>query len=97
MSPARRRALRTFAVAALAVIVLAVAMSACPLCKEDVADSGPSMWRGMYWSILLMLTMPFAAAGTVVLMILRGRRRQQAAGPAAKAPLPFPESGGARS
>ena len=55
---------------------LPVVLSACPLCKEAVPDKGPSMWRGMYWSILLMVAMPFAAAGTIAILVLRARRRQ---------------------
>jgi hypothetical protein len=96
MSPSGRKVLRVVAIAALAVVVVTAAASACPLCKEEVADSGPGMWRGMFWSILLMVSMPFAAAGTVILLVLRAKRRQEAAPPAANAPLAFPESGGAR-
>jgi hypothetical protein len=51
----------------------------------------------MYWSILLMVAMPFAAAGTMVVLVLRAKRRQAAAQPAVKPPLAFPESRGARS
>jgi heme/copper-type cytochrome/quinol oxidase subunit 2 len=60
-------------------VLLPVVLSACPLCKEEVSgdpNSGPSMWRGMFWSILLMVTMPFAVAGTVAYKVLRARRRQ---------------------
>ncbi len=96
MSPARRKALRALAIAALAVVVLTAVASACPLCKENVADNGPGMWRGMYWSILLMVAMPFLAAGSIVVIVLRARRRQAASRPAVKAPLAFPESRGAR-
>ncbi len=96
MSPAGRKALRTVAIAVLAAIVLTAAASACPLCKEETPNAGPGMWRGMFWSILLMMSMPFAAAGTVVLLVLRAKRRQAAALPAAKVPLPFPESREAR-
>lgn len=98
MSPAGRKVLRAVAIAALAAVVLTAAAAACPLCKEEVADSGPGMWRGMFWSILLMVSMPFAAAGTVILLVLRAKRRQDAARPAANAnaPLAFPESGEAR-
>ena len=64
---------------ALAWIVLPALLSACPLCKEaqpSNAVAGTDMWRGMYWSILLMVTMPFAAAGTIAILVLRARRRQ---------------------
>ena len=96
MSPAGRKVLRSVLVAAVLAVLAAAAASACPLCKEEVANSGPGMWRGMYWSILLMVSMPFAAAGTVVLLVLRAKRRQAAALPAAGAPLAFPDSREAR-
>jgi hypothetical protein len=66
---------RILSIALTAVLVLPVMLSACPLCKEEIPDNGPGMWRGMYWSILLMVGMPFAMAGTIVLMVLRARRR----------------------
>ena len=63
----------------LLAVLLPAVLSACPLCKEEVSDQGPSMWRGMYWSILLMVTMPFAVAGTIAIKVLRARRRQSGA------------------
>jgi hypothetical protein len=71
-------AARVLAVAVTAALVVPVMLSACPLCKEEVPDNGPGMWRGMYWSILLMVAMPFAIAGTIVVLVLRARRRQAA-------------------
>ncbi len=75
MSPRSKRALRIAAAALLLAALLPVIVSACPLCKEENPNAGPGMWRGMFWSILLMMAMPFAAAGTVVTLILRARRR----------------------
>jgi len=97
MSGSGRKWRRVLAVAALLAVLLTAVASACPLCKEETPDSGPGMWRGMYWSILLMVAMPFAAAGTLVLLVIRARRRQSAALPPAPRPLSFPESRGARS
>ena len=68
--------IRVLVWALLLVVLVPVVLSACPLCKEAVPDTGPSMWRGMYWSILLMVAMPFAAAGTIAILVLRARRRQ---------------------
>jgi len=68
--------LRVGAAVLLLAALLPVIASACPLCKEENPNAGPGMWRGMFWSILLMVSMPFAAAGTVVTLILRARRRQ---------------------
>ena len=69
---------RILGVAVTAALLLPVVLSACPLCKEEVPDNGPGMWRGMYWSILLMVAMPFAVAGTIAVLVLRARRRQAA-------------------
>jgi hypothetical protein len=71
-----RTAVRILVCALLLAVVLPAVLTACPLCKEEVSEQGPSMWRGMFWSILLMVTMPFAVAGTIVLKVLHARRRQ---------------------
>ena len=68
-------AVRVLTAAVLVALLLPVIAWACPLCKEEVPDNGPSMWRGMYWSILLMVGMPFTAALTIVVLVLRARRR----------------------
>jgi hypothetical protein len=75
------RTVRVVVCALLLAALLPVVLSACPLCKEQVSDKGPSMWRGMFWSILLMVTMPFAVVGTVAFKVLRARRRQTGARP----------------
>src|SRR5262245_4296567 len=69
-------AARILVCALLLAVLLPVVLSACPLCKEEVPDNGPGMWRGMYWSILLMVAMPFAVAGTIAIKVVRARRRQ---------------------
>ena len=66
---------RAVVLALVLLVLVPVVLSACPLCKEEVPDNGPGMWRGMYWSILLMVAMPFAMAGTIVVLVLRARRR----------------------
>jgi hypothetical protein len=71
-----RTAVRILVCALLLAVILPAVLTACPLCKEEVSEQGPSMWRGMFWSILLMVTMPFAVAGTIVLKVLHARRRQ---------------------
>ena len=79
MRMSRRKSFaRVLGVAVTAALVLPVVLAACPLCKEEIPDNGPGMWRGMYWSILLMVAMPFAIAGTIVVLVLRARRRQAA-------------------
>ena len=74
----RKSFARILGVAMTAALLLPVVLSACPLCKEEVPDNGPGMWRGMYWSILLMVAMPFAVASTIAVLVLRARRRQAA-------------------
>ena len=76
MKTTPHRTIRVLVWVLLLAVLVPVALSACPLCKEAVSDQGPSMWRGMYWSILLMVAMPFAAAGTIAILVLRARRRQ---------------------
>jgi heme/copper-type cytochrome/quinol oxidase subunit 2 len=101
-----RRHSRTLLLALVACVVLPALVSACPLCKEaqpSNAVAGTDMWRGMYWSILLMVSVPFAVVGSVVVAIVRARRAQsslaatQGAAGTAGAALPFPESGRART
>ena len=69
-------AARVLVAALLLAALLPAVLSACPLCKDQVSDQGPQAWRGMFWSILLMVTMPFAVAGTMVIKVVRARRRQ---------------------
>ncbi len=96
-----KSAVRVAAVILLFAVLVPALAAACPLCKDAaaVADNGGSnsMWRGMYWSILLMVSMPFAMVGGLILMVVRARRRHEASRPTPAAPLPFPDSSGARS
>jgi heme/copper-type cytochrome/quinol oxidase subunit 2 len=105
-----RRHSKTLVLALVACVVLPALVSACPLCKDaqpSNAVAGTDMWRGIYWSILLMIAVPFSAVGAVIVAIVRARRRASAvpatsfsAGvPAGAVPaaLPFPESGRART
>ena len=98
-SVAWRRFLPALALLLLLAALLPALASACPLCKEaddGAAATGGGVWRGMYWSILLMIAMPFGMFGLMVLMIVRARRRRQSGLPPVEAPLPFPDSRGAR-
>ena len=52
--------------------------SACPNCKEAVANQGGDAARladGYSWSILLMMAMPFALLGTGSIFVARAVRR----------------------
>jgi heme/copper-type cytochrome/quinol oxidase subunit 2 len=90
----------------LAAVLLPALLAACPLCKDAEPSNsvaGTNMWRGMYWSILLMIAVPFSAVGGVIVAILRARRRHAASAAAVPdalsvpAPLSFPETGRART
>lgn len=106
-SESRRHRLTSLALALVAVaLVLAIAgdAAACPTCKDGVAESDPegaNVARGYFYSILIMLAMPFTLAGTFGAYVWREMRRQErerlAAGTSVPAPLgalPAPADGG---
>jgi heme/copper-type cytochrome/quinol oxidase subunit 2 len=62
-------ALRWALIAAALALVLLIASvaAACPTCKEGLAQNDPqgeSLAAGYYYSILFMMSMPFAILGT---------------------------------
>jgi hypothetical protein len=83
---------------ALIIVVVAVAVAAdahgCPNCKDGVNTADPAglnMARGYFYSILLMLAMPFTLAGSFGCYVWREMRRQKKLG---HAPLPGTEWAG---
>lgn len=72
----------------LVILVVGLTLSAaeawgCPTCKDGVAatdDVANNMARGYFYSILLMLAMPFTLAGCFGMYVWREYRRQQQAG-----------------
>ena len=94
-----RASVRVAAVLVVAALLLPALAAACPLCKEASSDAdrpgSTSVWRGMYWSILFMIAVPFAMAGTMIVLVRRARKRLEASRPRPSAPLRFPESRGA--
>jgi heme/copper-type cytochrome/quinol oxidase subunit 2 len=72
-------------VAVLAPIVLAVLAAealGCPNCKDAVDTSDPeglNLARGYFYSILLMLAMPFTLVSSFGAYVWREMRRQKAA------------------
>jgi heme/copper-type cytochrome/quinol oxidase subunit 2 len=68
----------------LLVLLLAGSVEACPTCKDGLAaadSQGANIARGYFYSILLMLAMPFTLAGSFGLYVWREYRRQQQAEP----------------
>lgn len=92
-----RTAVRALAVMLLVAIALPALAAACPLCRDAASNADQAgqnnVWRGMYWSILLMVGMPFMMVGAMIVAVRRARRRLEATLPRPPAPLSFPETG----
>ncbi|MFM7108473.1 MAG: hypothetical protein ACKOZU_07735 [Planctomycetaceae bacterium] len=70
------------AVALLVALVAAADALGCPNCKDAVDTSDPeglNLARGYFYSILLMLAMPFTLAGSFGCYVWRETRRQRRA------------------
>ena len=77
-----RRMLLTLTVLAVAFVAASQAFG-CPNCKDAVAGADPeamNLARGYFYSILIMLAMPFALVGSFGAYVWREMRRQQRAG-----------------
>jgi hypothetical protein len=79
-----RRFLRgaIFVAALASCLLLAADALACPTCKEGLAENDPQargLAAGFYYSILLMMSMPFIILGTFGTFAYRSVRRAQAA------------------
>lgn len=71
------------AVAVILALLLAGEAWACPNCKDGIAATDPeglNIARGYFYSILLMLAMPFTLAGSFGAYVWREMRRQKRAG-----------------
>jgi hypothetical protein len=67
-------------VAALVVLLVAAEAVGCPNCKDAVNTSDPdglNLARGYFYSILLMLAMPFTLVGSFGCYVWREMRRQR--------------------
>lgn len=103
-------AARILLILVLVSVLLPALAGACPLCKDaksdtDYAGGSASLPKGFYYSILLMVSAPFAVVGGLALRIVYARRRANPAAtpaPAGATPAPpspsglFPDSRGAR-
>ena len=76
--------MRRYLVVWLFVLTASIAVGSdawgCPTCKDGLqaADSeGANIARGYFYSILLMIAMPFTLAGSFGLYVWREMRRQQ--------------------
>ena len=68
------------AVAVLVALLVTADAFGCPNCKDAVDTSDPeglNLARGYFYSILLMLAMPFTLAGSFGCYVWREMRRQQ--------------------
>ena len=93
-------AVRVFALTVVLALVLPALAAACPLCKEAASDldapgGSASLGLGFYYSILLMIGVPFTTVATLGFLIFRSRRRLKAARSERAADL-LPASPGAR-
>jgi hypothetical protein len=64
----------------IVALVLPAVAAACPNCKDAVADGeypggSASLGHGFYYSILLMIAVPWAAVATIAFLIYRKQRR----------------------
>lgn len=64
----------------IVALVLPAIAAACPNCKDAVADGeyaggAASLGHGFYYSILLMIAVPWTAVLTVAFLIYRKQRR----------------------
>lgn len=83
------------AAVAVAVVLGAADAFGCPNCKDAVNTSDPeglNVARGYFYSILLMLAMPFTLAGSFGAYVWREMRRQRAIEAAARSSPPGHES-----
>jgi hypothetical protein len=72
------------AVTFLLICLAAAEALGCPNCKDGFASSDPdavNIARGYFYSILLMLAMPFTLAGTFGAYVWREMRKQQRSQP----------------
>jgi len=77
---------KALALAVLLAVLLPVLAAACPLCKDALEDQAKlnggvpnELGRGFYYSILLMVSAPFAVVGSLFFRIYRSRRRPSGA------------------
>ncbi len=77
----RRKVSRTIVTVVCLIVVLgsAAVASACPSCKAALNGDGSQadLARGIYYSVLFMMAMPFAIVGTFGGLAYRAVKREQ--------------------
>jgi predicted cobalt transporter CbtA len=59
----------------ICLVLFAMPIYACPFCQETLSAAKSGLAQGFFWSILLMVAMPFAVAGVIGALIVRGFRQ----------------------
>jgi p-aminobenzoyl-glutamate transporter AbgT len=68
----------TLAVVCMAMLLGSASVaSACPSCQAALSADGSDLASGIYYSILFMMSMPFAIAGTFAGLMYRAVKREQ--------------------
>ena len=92
-----KRTLALLAVLIVVAVLLPAVAAACPNCTSAASTTEKpgqmGVWRGMYWSILLMVGAPFSMVVAMFVAVRRARRRHLASSPPAPSPLAFPGRG----
>ena len=83
------QAARVFLVLFVVALLLPAVAAACPDCKDAKADGeypggSASLGLGFYYSILLMIAVPWTAISTVAFLIYRKNRRLRLAASGAR-------------
>ena len=79
--PKHLRTSLAFTVVIVCLLAFTSIAAACPGCKDALAESDPNQSRivkGYFWSILFMMSMPFAITGTFGTYIYLEIRRARA-------------------
>jgi hypothetical protein len=82
LNAALRQFVPLLLIAAVMAVVAGTEARGCPNCKDAVNTSDPeglNVARGYFYSILLMLAMPFTLVGSFGAYVWREMRRQKAA------------------
>jgi hypothetical protein len=59
------------------IVAAARDASACPSCQAALAEGQGDLARGIYYSILFMMSMPFAIIGSFAALMYRAVKREQ--------------------